>query len=330
MTSTRRRQAALHTDAGVPVLLERLGGRQGIVDGALPPLAFVVAHAAARVWQPSDTALWWATASALATGLTLLVSRLGRGQPLAPAARGLAGTAVAIGFAALSGDPRNFFLPGIYVDLAYAVAFSASALLGHPLVGHGYAFLFGLDRQWRHDRRLRRTFVVATFGWSGVWAIRAGAQAWLYRDDRTELLALAKLGLGWPLTAGAAALTLVAVRRARRATRRAGQPVDSGPTAPSRTVITRPTNRAGHDRRSTMYAHDRLADLGERIAEDGIAPHEREILDIAAAVAARAPGTAAVLRDASAAVVLRQRAFAVASDILVATPRRRACCQTAA
>lgn len=79
-----------------------------------------------------------------------------------------------------------------------------------------------------------------------------------------------------------------------------------------------------------MYERHHLAELGERIAEDGTEPHEQELRDIAAAIAACAPGAAAVLRDPSAVPVLRQRAFAVASDVLLATSRQSTCCETAA
>jgi hypothetical protein len=79
--------------------------------------------------------------------------------------------------------------------------------------------LYGLlyrRHDWRGDPRLRRLFLLATFGWSAVFAVRAGVQAFLYREDLPEWLAVGKLLLGWPLTIAAVALTLAAVRRATR------------------------------------------------------------------------------------------------------------------
>lgn len=49
-----------------------------------------------------------------------------------------------------------------------------------------------------------------------MFAVRAGVQAFLYREDLPVLLAVGKLLLGWPLTVAAVALTLTAVRRATR------------------------------------------------------------------------------------------------------------------
>ena len=100
-----------------------------------------------------STTVWWAAGTALAAGGWLLGARLARGESLAPAARGLGGLVIAVAFAALSGDPRDFFLPGIYIDAAYALALASSVVVGHPLIGHGYAVLFGRDDTWRRDRR---------------------------------------------------------------------------------------------------------------------------------------------------------------------------------
>jgi Protein of unknown function (DUF3159) len=136
----------------------------------------------------------------------------GKGEALG----GLAGLTVAIGFAVQSGEARGFFLPGIYVDAAYAIAFLTSALIGRPLVGAAYGLLSGRRGQWRQDARLRRTLTMATVGWSLVFAVRAGAQAFLYLDDRPALLAASKLLLGWPLTVLALGLTFAAIGRTTR------------------------------------------------------------------------------------------------------------------
>ena len=68
---------------------------------------------------------------------------------------------------------------------------------------------------------LRRTLTWATVGWSLVFAVRAGGQAYLYLDDQPALLAVGKLAvgklaLGWPLTALAVVLTFAALGRSGR------------------------------------------------------------------------------------------------------------------
>ena len=195
-------------------VMQVLGGRRGIVDGALPPLLFVVVHAVARSQIDRELALAAALAAAGTAGLTLVAVRLLRHETLRQTLGGLAGLAVAAGFALASGEARGFFLPGIYVDAAYAVAFAGSALVGRPLVGTVYGLLLGRGGEWRTDRRMRRVFTGATFGWSLVFAVRAGVQAALYAADRPALLATGKLLLGWPLTVVAVLATLAVVGRA--------------------------------------------------------------------------------------------------------------------
>jgi hypothetical protein len=192
-----------------------LGGTRGLVDGGLPPLVFVAVNAVAGAQTTRPTALAAAIGAAATTGLGIVALRRVRKESLRQALGGLAGLTVAVLFAVTSGEARGFFLPGILVDAGYGVVFAGSALIGYPLVGTLYGLLYR-RRDWRDDPRLRRLFLLATFGWSAVFAVRAGVQAFLYREDLPGLLAVGKLLLGWPLTIAAVALTLAAVGRATR------------------------------------------------------------------------------------------------------------------
>lgn len=200
-------------------VLDLVGGPRGAVDGGLPPLVFVAANALVGAYATRTTALASAIAAAFAAGLGIVVLRLVGRETLKQALAGLAGLAIAVFFAVRAGEARGFFLPGIYVDAAYAIVFAASAALGRPLIGTIYGLLFG-QPEWRIDARLRRLFTIATVGWSAVYALRAGVQTFLYREDLPGLLAVGKLVLGWPLTVLAVVLTLAAVRRATHHTDR--------------------------------------------------------------------------------------------------------------
>src|SRR5687768_13785781 len=79
-------------------------------------------------------------------------------------------------FAAWSGEARDFFRPGIYVDAVYALAFAASVLIGRPLVEVIYRALYRRGRGWRAGSALRRVLIGASLGWSLVYSVRAGAQ----------------------------------------------------------------------------------------------------------------------------------------------------------
>ena len=70
-----------------------------------------------------------------------------------------------------------------------------------------------------------------------------------------------------------------------------------------------------------MYGRQELVELGERVAEDGVRRHELTLQELALAVETRSPGAAAVLSDTTAPEVLRERALAVAADVLLSSAR---------
>ena len=196
-------------------VLDRLGGRRGLIDGAVPPLLFAVVQAAAASSGYADRALGLAVATAGASALGLAALRRLQGSSLAGVLRGLVMLVVAAAFALWTGRPRDFFLPGLYVDVAWSLGLALSAAVGRPLAGHAYTLLVRDGGSWRDDRRLRRVLGAATWGLSATYALRAAVQTALYRADEPALLAVVKVALGWPLTAAVVVLTLRAVRGVR-------------------------------------------------------------------------------------------------------------------
>ena len=201
-----------------PAVARLVGGRRGMVDGALPPALFVATSAIGGTVLSRPAAIVSAVGVAVGTAITLGAVRLVQHQPLKQVLRGLTALTVAVIFVLLSGEARAFFLPGLYVDAVYALLFAGSVAVGRPLAGVVYAALFQTGPAWRNDPRLRRVFAGASLGWSAVYALRAGTQAALYHEDAPVLMAIAKVSLGWPLTVLAVAATLAAVRRAVRST----------------------------------------------------------------------------------------------------------------
>jgi hypothetical protein len=132
---------------GASRLKRAIGGKRGIVDGTVSPLVFVIVNAIATTHAPRPTALPLAISAAVGAGAALVVLRLVRKEPLKQALQGLAGLAIAVVFALRAGEARAFFLPGIYVDGAYALVFAGSALVGRPLIATVYRWLYGRARQ---------------------------------------------------------------------------------------------------------------------------------------------------------------------------------------
>jgi hypothetical protein len=199
-----------------PALVEQLGGKRGLVDSGLPAVVFVMVNALVDIAASRSTALRAAIAAAVLSGVAIVVLRLVRKETVQQAVSGFLGLGLAVFFAARSGEARDFFKPGIYINAGYAAFFLGSALVGRPLVGAIYAAVDGLGDTWRTVPRLRRVFTVATIGWALVFALRGVVQTLFYNADRPDLLALSKLALGWPLTIGAVALTVGYVRRSHR------------------------------------------------------------------------------------------------------------------
>jgi hypothetical protein len=198
-----------------PALVEALGGKRGLVDSGLPAVVFVFVNSVVQVFADRDTALRAALGAAVLGGVLTIVVRVARKEPLQQAVSGFLGLALAVFFAARSGEARGFFLPGIWINVAYGSAFLVSALVGRPLVGAVYAAVDGLGNRWHTDPRLRRVFALASVGWALVFGSRAAVQGVLYVLDRPGLLAAARLLMGWPLTIAAVALTVAWVKRAR-------------------------------------------------------------------------------------------------------------------
>ena len=70
----------------------------------------------------------------------------------------------------------------------------------------------------------------------------------------------------------------------------------------------------------TMTMTRALAELGERVDRDGPAPHSRLLRQMAGLLSDVAPGAAAVLADSNSPAVVRQRALAVGSAVLLRQP----------
>lgn len=193
-----------------PLLVESIGGWRGLFDSGLPVVVFVGANAAAGL-----TAAIWA---AIGCGALLLVVRLLRRETVQQAVSGFLGVALAAYIASRTGEAKGFFLLGIWASFGYAALFLGSVLVRWPLVGVVWEYVDGGGGRWRRDPALLRVYTWTTLVWVGVFLSRGIVQRFLYEEDRTGWLAVARLAMGYPLTIGALAITIVAVRRVRRRT----------------------------------------------------------------------------------------------------------------
>ncbi|MGL4306771.1 MAG: DUF3159 domain-containing protein [Mycobacteriaceae bacterium] len=190
-------------------VLEQLGGVSGLVYSSLPVLVFV----------PVNTVfgLKSAIAASLVVALFILGWRLYRKETVQPAISGFLGVAVSAFIAYRIGSAKGFFLYGIYTSVVYAGIFLVSVLVRWPLVGVVRSFLEGKDMSWRQQSGAVRAYNLATLAWAAIFAARYLVQSKLYAEDHTGWLGVARIAMGWPLTAVALLVTVILVRRIDRA-----------------------------------------------------------------------------------------------------------------
>jgi hypothetical protein len=195
------------TEEKQPTVLEQMGGVSGMFYSSLPVVVFVIVNFAAKNLMASIIS---ALASAVVIGAILAV----RKGTIQPAISAVFGVGVAAFIAYKTGEAKGFFLFGIWQSLVYGGAFLLSIILRRPLAGVIWTFLNGRDRSWRDDKASLRDYDVATFVWALVFFARFVVQRWLYEENQVGWLAVARLGMGYPLMAIAVAATVWAVRRA--------------------------------------------------------------------------------------------------------------------
>jgi hypothetical protein len=192
-------------------LLQSLGGWSGTAVAAIPPIVFVIANTMGGLRE--------AIFAAIGSGVLVAVYRLIRRQSLQQVLMGLVSVAVAAAIAARTGQARGFFLLGIAGSIAYAVVFAVSLLIRRPLVGTLWEFLdptpMPAGQTWRQESALFRAYMYATLAAFAMFAARGAVQASLFKDNRTGLLAVARLAMGYPLYALVLGYAFWVIRRAR-------------------------------------------------------------------------------------------------------------------
>jgi hypothetical protein len=197
-------------------LMSSIGGWQGMLLAGLPTVVFVVVNA--------TTTLRAAIIAAVSTGVVLTVYRLVRKQSVQQSLSGLLGVVVAAVIAARTGQARGYFLLGIWQSFVYAVPFVVSMLVRRPLVGLVWEFVDPVPvaddgppdpPPWHRRQVLFRAYLVATALGAALFLARGFVQLSLYGQNATGWLAFARIAMGYPLFALAAAAGWWVVRRAR-------------------------------------------------------------------------------------------------------------------
>jgi hypothetical protein len=109
------------------LVLEQLGGWRGMLDASLPTIAFIVGNSLGEL----RAGIW----AAVGAAVLVFALRLLRRESVQQAVSGLFGVAIAVGIAAVSGQARDFFVPGLIRNVALGVVLLGSIAVRWPLVG---------------------------------------------------------------------------------------------------------------------------------------------------------------------------------------------------
>jgi hypothetical protein len=192
-------------------LLEALGGPQGIADSSAPALAFVI------VYTFNGHAIGSAAWVAVGIAAVLTVVRLLRRERLQFAAAGFAGVALAAFIASKTGKAEDFFLPGLLLNAAYALAYLISIAIRWPLLGVLLGPLGGEGMAWRRDPEQVRLYSRASWIWVGVFTLRLAVQLPLYLAGALLALGIARTAMGLPIFLLAIWLSYLVLQRGEEA-----------------------------------------------------------------------------------------------------------------
>ncbi len=184
--------AAASRAAADAALLEAFGGVWGMVDTTVPGLVFVAVFTVRHDITASAVA-------ALGLTLVLAIARLVRKQTLKHALSGVFGVAFGAFFAMLSGDAKNFYLPGMLYTLGLAVAYVVSTLARFPLIGVLLGPILRENLSWRTRNPGRfRAYTKATWAWGLILLAKSAILFPLYWWGNATQLGWVKVALGIP------------------------------------------------------------------------------------------------------------------------------------
>jgi hypothetical protein len=179
-------------------LSKALGGKRGMIEGAVPTLGFTVSWIAFHELQLSLI---------ISGGLAalLLLIRLVQRSTIQFVINSMIGIAIAAIFALRSGRAEDAFLPGLIYNSAYAVVLIGSVLLRWPLLGFLIGSVTGDPTAWHKDTQLVALCSKLTWILAIPCVLRVLVQYPLWATHHAGWLGIAKLAMGWPLQLAALA-----------------------------------------------------------------------------------------------------------------------------
>ena len=195
-------------------LSKALGGRRGMLEAAVPTLAFTILFI-------STKQLELAIGVSVVIAVVLLVVRLVQRSSVQFVMNSLVGIGIGAFFAwrsAKGGGDANeqalaYFLPGMIYNGVYAVLMVFSTLVRWPVVGFMVGSVAGDPTEWHSDPQVVRLCRNLTLMLALPCVVRVAVQLPLYLAGRAAAdaspmvaaLGVSKIAMGWPLQIAALA-----------------------------------------------------------------------------------------------------------------------------
>ncbi|MEF9906869.1 DUF3159 domain-containing protein [Streptomyces sp. P9-A2] len=169
-------------------LFEAFGGVRGMVETVLPGLLFVSIYTI-------NKNLHMAAIAALVVSLAMVVVRLARKDTVKHAFSGVFGVGFGVVFAMMTGNAKDFYLPGMLYTTGLALAYIITAMAGVPLIGLMLGPIFRENLSWRtRNPGRKKAYTKASWAWGLILLGKSAILFPLYWwADTTQL--------GWVLIA---------------------------------------------------------------------------------------------------------------------------------
>ncbi|TCD54650.1 DUF3159 domain-containing protein [Alloscardovia theropitheci] len=169
---------------------DSIGGWRGIFEAVIPVLVFIVAYTISANLGVSLTLVGVII-------VAIIVARLIQRQTLMGALSGIVVTAISVVFALLFNSARDFYTPGIFINIAAVIVLLVSIIILKPGIGW-------MLEQFTNDNAMHELFkpyMYATWVWIVGFSIRLIAEIPLYLTHNVGALGVTRIITGVPLFA---------------------------------------------------------------------------------------------------------------------------------
>ncbi|MGH3309306.1 MAG: DUF3159 domain-containing protein [Streptomyces sp.] len=155
-------------------LFEAFGGIRGLVETTAPGLIFIAIYTV-------NKDIHSAALTALGLSAVLGVFRLVRRDTVKHAFSGVFGVAFGVLFAMMTGNAKDFYLPGMLYTLGLALAYIVTSAAGVPLLGLVLGPVFKENLSWRtRNPGRKRAYTKASYAWGLILLVKCAILFPLY------------------------------------------------------------------------------------------------------------------------------------------------------